>query len=97
MLAVYKLFYSSFDQISYKLKSKSKKYTIEDGNIINTNQKVAILDGVSYYIIINNIDKKNEIHYFNPEKYLQYYPNVDELIAVKELLDLIRLEFDSLK
>ena len=90
------LYLPAFDRIGYKLKSKSSNYTIDDGNIVNTTKETAILDGVSYYILINNKDKKNDIHYFNTEKYLELYPNVDELISLKELLDLIRLEFDVL-
>ena len=90
------LYLPDFDRIGYKLKSKSSNYTIEDGNIVNTTKETSILDGVSYYILINNKDNKNDIHYFNPETYLELYPNVDELISLKTLLDLIRLEFDVL-
>ena len=90
------LYLPDFDRIGYKLKSKSSNYTIEDGNIVNTTKETSILDGVSYYILINNKDNKNDIHYFNPETYLELYPNVDELISLKKLLDLIRLEFDVL-
>ncbi|MDH1882064.1 hypothetical protein [Empedobacter sp. GD03797] len=91
------LYLPDFDKISYKLKNKSNQYSIEEGNIVNTTKKTSILDGVSYYILINSNKKKNTIHYLNPENYLEYYPNVDELISVKELLDLIRLEFGCLK
>ncbi|MFV0148576.1 hypothetical protein OBK08_11460 [Empedobacter falsenii] len=91
------LYLPDFEKISYKLKNKSNQYSIKDGNIVNAAKKTAILDGISYYVLVNSNNKKNTIHYFNPEKLLEYYPNVDELISLKELLDLIRVEFDCLK
>lgn len=77
----------------YKLVKKNKKYEIEDGEIISSTSMSNFLDGFSYYVKIKNGKQENEIEYSNPESYLKTYPNVDELISFKELLDLLRNDF----
>lgn len=77
----------------YKLEKKNKKYEIEDGEIISSTSMSNFLDGFSYYVKIKNGKQENEIEYSNPESYLKKYPNVDELISFKELLDVLRDDF----
>ncbi|KPH15219.1 hypothetical protein [Chryseobacterium sp. ERMR1:04] len=77
----------------YKLEKKNKKYEIEDGEIISLTSMSNFLYGFSYYVKIKNGKQENEIEYSNPESYLKTYPNVDELISFKELLDVLRDDF----
>ncbi|MET3536233.1 hypothetical protein [Chryseobacterium limigenitum] len=82
-----------WEAFEYKLKKKNKKYEIEDGKIISSTSVSRSLDGSSYYVKIKNGKQENEIEYSNPESYLKTYPNVDELISFKELLDLLKNDF----
>ncbi|SHE90634.1 hypothetical protein [Chryseobacterium sp. OV279] len=79
--------------IQYKLEKKNKEYFTEDGEIMSSKSTSTILDGVSYYVKIKNDKKENQFEYNNPESYLKIYPNVDELIFFKELLDVVSTEF----
>lgn len=81
------------DKFLYKLSTKNKNYEVEDGIIVSSTSVSSVLDGVGYYTKIKNYKNQNEFEYDNPEAYLKKYPNVDELISFKELLDLIRAEF----
>lgn len=80
-------------QFQYKLTKKNKVYQIEDGEILSSTSEVTVGDGISYYTLVKNNLIQNEFEYSNPESYLENYPNVDELLSFKELLDLIRNEY----
>lgn len=54
----------------------------------------SIVDGYSYYIQVKYDKDFNEIHYSNPERYLELYPTIDELISVNEFLDIIKKSFN---
>lgn len=83
-----------WEAFQYKLKTVKKEYQIEDGELLSSSSKIAIVDGASFYVKIKNGKVENEFTYFNPESYLRTYPNVDELLSLKELLTLIRNEFN---
>lgn len=83
-----------WETFQYKLKTIKKEYQIEDGELLSSYSKIAILDGASFYVKIKNDKIENEFMYSNPESYLETYPNVDELLSIKELLTLIRNEFN---
>ena len=83
----------SWEAFKYKLVTHIHNYEIIDGMITSSSSSGYILDGVSYDVKIKNINQQNEFHYPNPESYLKKYPNVDELISFKELLDLLRNDF----
>lgn len=87
------IYLPKWDFFQYKLKKANKNYQIEDGEIYSTSTRLSTLDGESFYVKIKSINRENEINYFNPESYLEKYPNVDELISFQELLNLIRTEF----
>lgn len=87
------LYLPKFDKIEYKLKSKTNDYEIMNGEITSFATKIGSLDGKAYYIKIKNVNRSNEIVYPSPESYLKYYPNVDELQSVVELLTIIKTDF----
>lgn len=86
-----------FSEIKYKFRDdKDLKLEIIDGEItyfITT--PPIVMDGVSYYVKFSSKELKNQIVYDNPESYLNLFPNVDELISFREILDLIRKEFNK--
>lgn len=82
-----------WEAFEYKLKKVNKDYQIEDGEIYSSTSSISVLDGKSFYVKVKSGKKENEFSYSNPESYLKEYPNVDELLSFKELLDLIRTEF----
>lgn len=57
------------------------------------NNKIGILDGESFKIQIKSRNRNNEFEYSNPYGYLKYYPEIDELIYISEILNTIRNEF----
>ncbi|MCU7615746.1 hypothetical protein NZ698_00930 [Chryseobacterium sp. PBS4-4] len=81
------------EEFEYKLKKKNKDYQIEDGEIISSISRTAVMDGTSYSVKIKNALQENEFEYHNPESYLKIYPDVDELLSFQELLDLLRKDF----
>jgi hypothetical protein len=82
-----------WETFKYKFITHNHNYEIIDGEITSSSSSGYILDGVSYEVKIKNGKKQNEFNYPNPEFYLKKYPNVDELISFKELLDLLRNDF----
>jgi hypothetical protein len=86
----------NWDRIKYKLKKKGE-ITIERGEYELNWQKVTVMDGKHYEVMIRNKDKLNIVSYSNPENYHEYYPEVDELNSFIELLNLLKAEFDELK
>lgn len=82
-----------WEAFEYKLKKVNKDYQIEDGEIYSSTSRSSVLDGQSFYVKIKRGENENQFSYSNPESYLEEYPNVDELLSFKELLDLIRTEF----
>lgn len=87
---------ADWDKIKYKLKKKGE-IIIEHGEYELHWQKVSVMDGQYYEVIIRNENKLNKVSYSNPERYLEYYPEVDELNSFVELLNLLKGEFDELK
>jgi hypothetical protein len=59
--------------------------------------KISILDGKNFKILIKTNNKFNEFEYSNPEIDLKYFPEVDELIFVNEIINHIKTEFDIWK
>lgn len=82
-----------WEVFEYKLKKVNKDYQIEDGEIYSSTSRLSVLDGQSFYVQIKRGKAENQFNYSNPESYLEKYPNVDELLSFKELLDLIKTEF----
>lgn len=82
-----------WEVFEYKLKKVNKDYQIEDGEIYSSTSRLSVLDGQSFYVQIKRGKAENQFNYSNPKSYLEKYPNVDELLSFKELLDLIRTEF----
>jgi hypothetical protein len=91
------IYLPKWEAFQYKLKKINKDYQIEDGEIYSSTSRVSVLDGQSFYVKIKSGKNENQFDYSNPESYLEKYPNVDELISFKELLDLIRTEFNVFK
>ncbi|MFP3597283.1 hypothetical protein [Chryseobacterium sp. SIMBA_029] len=83
-----------WESFKYKLQKRNKNYQIEDGEIVSTTSNAMIMDGVTYYVKIKAGKTENEFEYDNPESYLKMYPTVDELLSWKELIDLIKNEFN---
>ncbi|PHN93500.1 hypothetical protein CSC80_11295 [Maribacter sp. 6B07] len=55
-------------------------------------KRKTIVDGEGYIVQAKGW-KFNEFEFSNPDRYLEYYPEVDELIFVCEILNTIRNEF----
>ncbi|GAA4073277.1 hypothetical protein GCM10022389_18490 [Flavobacterium cheonanense] len=87
---------ADWDKIKYKLKKKGE-ITIESGEYGLTWEKISVIDGKYYDVIIRNGNKSNTVSYSNPETYFEHYPEVDELNSFIELLNLLKGEFDELK
>ncbi|MFC6860372.1 hypothetical protein [Zunongwangia atlantica] len=83
----------SMPEIKYKMKERGNVELIDGEYQITWNSK-EIMDGVGYEVQIKNNKFFNQVEYGNPESYLKHYPNIDELIFFKELLNLLRNEFN---
>ncbi|MFZ6666418.1 hypothetical protein [Peijinzhouia sedimentorum] len=57
------------------------------------NRSIHYTEGVNYKIQAKDWNGKNEFEYSNPDKYLNYYPDIDELNYICEILNTIRNEF----
>ena len=91
----------SEEKIQWKLGTRSelkKIETIHKGKVIkeyhSTTGKKHILDGESFYIQAKGYNLIHEFKYSNPDAYLAYYPHIDELIYMSEILNIIRSEFE---
>ncbi|WP_410692565.1 hypothetical protein [Chryseobacterium sp. SIMBA_038] len=84
---------SKWETFKYKLKKHMHDYEVIDGEVTSSTQTTRIMDGISYTVKIKTGENENEFSYSNPEDYLKTYPNVDELISFKELLDLLKKDF----
>jgi hypothetical protein len=58
------------------------------------NRSIHHTDGISYFIQSKDWKGAHEFAYSNPFKYLEYYPDIDELNYVCEILNSIQLEFN---
>lgn len=54
------------EQIQYKLSTKNKNYSSEDGEIVSSSTKNYIVDGVSFYLTVKNHKNQNDFNYDNP-------------------------------
>jgi len=79
-------------EIKYKMRERGNVELI-DGEYQLTWKAMEIMDGIGYKVQIRVNKKFHEVDFGNPESYLKYYPDVDELIYFNELLDLIKTEF----
>ena len=75
-----------------KTKSSYRGKTTEEYEFLN--KQVSILDGEGFEVQVKAFGKNNHFMYSNPDAYLKYYPEVDELIYMVEILDIIRGEFN---
>ncbi len=60
-------------------------------------KQIAILDGEGFKVQVKGLNRANEFEFSNPDRYLNYYPEIDELNYMFEILDLIRSEFQIWK
>jgi len=83
------------DAIRYKMKSKPK-ITLDIGGCFSYSNTygMSVVDGVGYYVQVKEGKNFNEIEYSNPERYLEEYPTIDELISINEFLDIIKKNFN---
>ena len=88
-------FLPDLKEINYKLKLSSIKF--EDGEYVTIKNIKTVIDGDSYEVFIKNGVIENSFSFNNPETYLKYYPNVDELISYNQLLSVIKEEFNLWK
>jgi hypothetical protein len=79
-------------EIKYKMRERGNVELVDGEYQIMWKAK-EIMDGIGYKVQIKADKKFNEIDYGNPESYLKYYTEVDELIYFNELLDIIKNEF----
>ena len=82
----------NMSEIKYKMRERGNVELV-DGEYQLTWRAKEIMDGVGYKVQIKANKKLHEVDYGNPESYLKYYPDVDELIYFNELLDTIKKEF----
>ncbi len=89
-------FLPEMSEIKWKMKKRGKIEEINNKPELSWSQ-VQIMDGVGYVVQIKENGKYHETYYGNPEKYLEHYPDVDELDFFSEFINLIRTEFDIWK
>lgn len=75
--------------IDYKLRGKLEINTLANGEYEYGYKTIAFIDGMGYTVLIKNYNKVNKVIFNNPEKYLELYPDVDELIDFCSLLALL--------
>ena len=75
-----------------KVKSTYRGKKTEEYEFLN--KQVSILDGKGFEVQVKAFGNNNQFMYSNPDAYLKYYPEVDELIYMVEILDIIRGEFN---
>jgi hypothetical protein len=85
-------FLPNMESVQYKLSTPFIDSEKEEKVMIR--KKVLVTDGAGYQVYIKNGKIRNNFSFYNPEKYLKYYPTVDELIAYNELLSVIKKEFN---
>jgi len=85
-------FLPNMSEIKYKMRERGNVELV-DGEYQLMWKSKQIMDGIGYRVQIRTENTSNELDYGNPESYLKYYPDVDELIYFNELLSLIRNEF----
>ncbi|MEG0917085.1 MAG: hypothetical protein RSF68_08740 [Myroides sp.] len=85
----------SDEAIRYKMKPKPK-ITLDIGGYFSypNTYGMTVVDGVGYYVQVKDGKDFNEIHYSNPESYLEHYPTIDEYISINEFLDIIKKSFN---
>lgn len=86
----------NMSDIEYKLKT----YDIlkdSTGKFKLAFNEMRFYDGNQYFIQAKWNKELNEVFYVNPEIFLTYFPEVDELIYFSQLLNVIREEFNVLK
>lgn len=83
---------SDYREVAYKFKLNKHLVFIDKGWGVFYDHLFISFD-VAYRISIRDKEKFNEVIYANPDRVLDTYPDVDELIIVVDLLNLIRSEF----
>ena len=92
----------SQDFIEWKLRKRGKvkklNYKFKGKEIVEyqvADKVKYINDGIIYKFQVKAWNRKiNNFEYSNPESYRNYYPEVDELIYVCEIINIIRSEFN---
>lgn len=85
---------ADMEKISYKMNPKPSAMVDKGYLYFIEGKGASIVDGYGYYIQVKDGKGFNEIHYSNPERYLELYPTIDELISVNEFLDIIKKSFN---
>ena len=60
---------------------------------LSSERRIMITDGTGFLIKVKHKEEANYFKYSNPESYLKHYPEIDELIYMREILNIIRKEF----
>lgn len=84
------------EDIRWKLASRAK-IVERKGKLTLSKLVNMIADGTSYVMLIRYGSARNMVTYWNPESHLESYPEIDELIYFKEILDHIRTTYDIWK
>ena len=79
--------------IQWKLADRGEIREI-NGKLELMANELVFADGIGYLIQLRNEHSRNEFGYSNPESSLEFYPEIDELIYVKEIIDIVRTHFD---
>ncbi len=58
-----------------------------------TNKVASVMDGTGYKVMTKVYGKSHSFSFRNPDIYYKLYPEVDELVFMKEIMDTIRTEF----
>ena len=84
-------------EIEYKLRGKLEIDTLANGEYEYGYAKTLVIDGTDCTVFVKNNTKSNKIIFDNPERYLELYPEVDEINDYCNLLKLINSTFSILK
>lgn len=84
------------DERYLKYKLEKTNVVCEDGIYALVTSKTSIVDGVTYTVLWKEKNESKTVVYNNPESYLEKFPDVDELLILKDLLTLVREQFSGL-
>lgn len=82
------------DAFEYKKEKNEVIWDEDNKQFVIQTSKTAILDGTSYSVVYQSFKNYNEFTYSNPERYLEKFPDIDELHSFQEILKYIRVKFN---
>ncbi|GGA85299.1 hypothetical protein GCM10008015_27570 [Flavobacterium palustre] len=83
----------SIREIDYKIQKPRVVFDEKYGYVVETTT-LGVMDGIGYKLYYRNLKEINTIQFDNYEIYLKQSPDVDELNAYNEIINLIKANFN---